>query len=415
MEADDDLVLLALTQQLYNKKLTLSDNEITDAAIALGDSIKSDGTKFVRMPIGLPGQVPTVDEAGLDWIWADLPEVEGGGGGDGGIPDDDSVSTIKIQNNAVTSDKIVNNAVITAKIPDLAISTAKIANLAVSVGKLAGSITGSKLTNGTITSTQIASGTVTNANLAGSIADSKLLAIADLNKLPNTIRYDLSKVKYGAHTQTTADGGEGIWNGFLTSTGTFTSHVTTTTNFRARWTTAGSTNAQAGLRTNGPYAKPAHSDGVVNGTLLQGRLQWESVQDNLFWFVGMVGGTPAFPTPGSDIATWMNGLAGIGIWVDKPTSDNIQVYRNDGTSTGTAANLSGTPLWSGGGQHGFSITFNPATPSFTVWWDDVANTYTTDIPGDNQQMGMLLYAETKNTDTKAIETPWLQTILEPRS
>jgi len=77
-------------------------------------------------------------------------------GGTVGIPADDSVSTIKIQNLAVTTAKIANGAVTTGKIANNAITTNLIAD---------GSITSDKIANGTVIAADILDGTITKAKL----------------------------------------------------------------------------------------------------------------------------------------------------------------------------------------------------------------------------------------------------------
>jgi hypothetical protein len=59
------------------------------------------------------------------------------GGGGGGTPDDNSVSTIKIQNNAVTAAKIATDTITGNEIANNAIGTGEIANSAVTLAKMA--------------------------------------------------------------------------------------------------------------------------------------------------------------------------------------------------------------------------------------------------------------------------------------
>ena len=408
MEADDDLVLLALIQEIYNKKISLSENDITDAAITLGDMIKSDGTKFVRFPVGLPGQIPTVNEAGLDWVWADPVASEGGGGGEfSGVPDDDSVSTIKIQDGAVTNAKLAGS-IAGSQLLDATISTAKIADLAVTVGKLAGSITGSKLTNGTITSTQLADSAVTNAKLAGLISNDKLLQITDTTKLPTGIRYDWASVKPGAYTLTTSNGGEGIWNGVITSTGSYSNHSTTSTQYRARFATAATTNAQAGIRTTIPFTKPQHLQELT------GKIFIDTTMAAFRFFVGLTSLTTAFPTPGQTIGTWMTGASGIGLLSDLPENPNWRHIENNGSGAATGGDISPAHSLAAGGNHTFKITHDETDPSFNIIFNGSSNVITVDIPPVNTAMGMLCYIETEENVAKEFELSYLHTVCDAR-
>ena len=77
-------------------------------------------------------------------------------GGGAVIPDDNSVSTVKIQDLAVTTAKIAAANVTTAKIANLAVTTALIADANVTLAKLAtNSVDATKITAGSITNTQI--------------------------------------------------------------------------------------------------------------------------------------------------------------------------------------------------------------------------------------------------------------------
>jgi hypothetical protein len=77
-------------------------------------------------------------------------------GGGAVIPDDNSVSTIKIQNLAVTTAKIADANVTTAKIANLAVTTALIADGNVSLAKLSSnSVDASKIVDGSIMNAEI--------------------------------------------------------------------------------------------------------------------------------------------------------------------------------------------------------------------------------------------------------------------
>ncbi len=91
-------------------------------------------------------------------------------GGTVGVPSDNSVSTIKIQDGAVTTAKLAAAAVTTAKIANSAITTALIAD---------GSITSDKIADGTVIAADILNGTITKAKLAFNPEDDAVaLAIA---------------------------------------------------------------------------------------------------------------------------------------------------------------------------------------------------------------------------------------------
>ena len=104
-------------------------------------------------------------------------------GGGAVIPDDNSVSTVKIQNLAVT----------TAKIADANVTTAKIANLAITTGLIAdGNVTLAKLASNSVDSSKIVDGTIVNAdiNSAASIGWAKVSktgsVLADMGNVSTT-------------------------------------------------------------------------------------------------------------------------------------------------------------------------------------------------------------------------------------
>jgi hypothetical protein len=420
IDASDTFLFVDHDANIYNKTISVDDNPITATGISSGDLLKSNGTRFLKMARGLPGQVLTVKDDGLDLEWSDPSTIVTEGTpppppSGPVIPDDNSVTTAKIVDLAVTNAKIANLGVTSGKIADNAVITAKIPDLAITNVKLAGSITGSKLVSGTITGTQIASATVTNANLAGSITEDKLNPITDTGKLPTALRYDWSAVKPAALTLTTSNGAEGIWQGHIattTATG-YSNHHTTSTNYRMRWTTAASTNAQAGIRTDFAYTKPQFSN-PTNGSALEGKIAWPAAQDNFHFFIGLTSNVAGFPTAGQKISTWGNAISLFGVWIDSPAGTNVRIHTNDGVSTTPGADVSATTTVASGGNHTFKITYDETTPSWTINWNGTDNIFTTDIIPVNTSLGMLAYIETQNATAKEFEIAWMQAMVEPR-
>jgi hypothetical protein len=60
---------------LTNKTINASDNTITDTSTSLGDLLKSNGTKFIRMPRGTAGQMLRTNAAATDVEWSVYREV----------------------------------------------------------------------------------------------------------------------------------------------------------------------------------------------------------------------------------------------------------------------------------------------------------------------------------------------------
>lgn len=59
------------TASLTNKTINLTNNTVTDTSIALGDLVKSNGTKFVRFDKGSPGYLLSTNPTGTDLLWID--------------------------------------------------------------------------------------------------------------------------------------------------------------------------------------------------------------------------------------------------------------------------------------------------------------------------------------------------------
>ena len=102
----------------------------------------------------------------------------------GGLPND-SITTVKIKDNAVTgaklapdsvtSSQIINNSVTSAKIGDGTVTTEKIANSAVTNAKLASNaVVTADFANGAVTNAKIANSAVTPAKMALTVSDTSL-------------------------------------------------------------------------------------------------------------------------------------------------------------------------------------------------------------------------------------------------
>ena len=110
-----------------------------------------------------------------------------------GTPNDNTVSTAKIQNLGVTTAKIAANAVTTAKITDANITTAKLA---------ANAVTAAKIADGTITSTQLAANTVGT----GRIADAAVTGAKIADDTIAEVKLDISNTPTNGHFLQYKDG-----------------------------------------------------------------------------------------------------------------------------------------------------------------------------------------------------------------
>jgi len=151
---------LALSNSILNADIN------TSAAIAWS-KISKVGSKLEDMAdVNITGRG---DQMLIKWDTATSKYVfyTPAAGGGAVIPDDNSVSTIKIQDLAVTTAKIAAANVTTAKIANLAVTTALIAD---------GNVTLAKLASNSVDSSKIVDGSILNAdvNTAAAIAWTKI-------------------------------------------------------------------------------------------------------------------------------------------------------------------------------------------------------------------------------------------------
>jgi hypothetical protein len=270
------------------------------------------------------------------------------------------------------------------------------------------SITSSMITDGTIVGGDIATNTIQN---------DRLQEITDKGKLQSQIQYDWSHNKKGWHNLTSSTGAGGIWDGHIVSTGTYTNHSSTSTNWRGRWATAASTNAQAGFRTDIHFIKGNHSN-PTRGYALDIEIFIE-IQTQFRAFFGLTGGhTGGFPTGGQSIGTWSNNMQLIGVWIDEGATQgatNWRKHSNDASGASPGSDISpATPSDVGTGRR-FIITYDEGTPSWNIIFEGTNNIISSDIPvGSSGALGLLCYIETKDNVTKSFDLHWCQTSPEPR-
>lgn len=88
LSVNDTLVAISSIQTLSNKTINLTNNTLTDTGTALGDLLKSDGTRFVRLARGATDQF--LKSTGTDVVWTDLTGAEYGLKLDDLLPPDDN-------------------------------------------------------------------------------------------------------------------------------------------------------------------------------------------------------------------------------------------------------------------------------------------------------------------------------------
>lgn len=286
-----------------------------------------------------------------------------------------------------------------------------------------GGITTSQLSaSAGILKTQLAALGLVNADIAAGagITDGKLAQITDFAKLPSDVEYSWNAIKHGSHTLVGATTAEGIWNGHIVSTGTFTNNSSTSTNWRGKWETAATTNAQAGIRTDILWAKPnfvnpAGGYALDFDVMLGAQIQFRA-------FIGLTGGmTGAFPTGGQAIGTWGTGVPLVGLWLDEGAvagATNFRKHTNDGTTGSPGSDMAGPIASNVNTGIRFKIIYDEVTPAWNLKQEDsIDNIVTADIPtGSNsaQSMGLLCYIETKENVAKNFELHFIETAIERR-
>lgn len=73
LTANDQYTFDNFGTTLTNKTQVLTNNTLTDTSAALGDLIKHNGTKFLRLPKGTANQILAVNSAGTDVVWTAPP------------------------------------------------------------------------------------------------------------------------------------------------------------------------------------------------------------------------------------------------------------------------------------------------------------------------------------------------------
>ena len=210
LSSNDEIVGLLTTQTLQNKIINVNNNTIKHGTTnAIGDLLVGTGTKYDRLAMGATGgYVLSIknDLTGLEWVAA-----AGGGGGEANTASNvgsAGVGLFKLKSGVDMQFKKLNTAS-----GGLITVTDDTANSEVDL-KIAGGTDGQVLkTVGTTPTWTDAMGT------AG-------------------VMYDWTQNMFGWHNLTTATGAGGMWDGLITSAGTFEWRFGTTVGGRGVWATA---------------------------------------------------------------------------------------------------------------------------------------------------------------------------------
>ena len=176
-------------------------------------------------------------------------------------------------------------------------------------------------------------------------------------------------MKYGEYTLTTPDGGDGIWNGFLTPVGTHTTVVSSDSGIRGRFTTGTSSGNQGGIRVNGAFTRGN------NNPKLYFKINYNLTPSSTL-FVGFTSQIGAFPTG----TGFLNSQSGFGFFFNSADT-NVRAGMNDGGVSMISADILPTTTIASIGTHSFIISVNETTGAWTLNFDGTNNTYTTDVPG----------------------------------
>lgn len=345
LTSNDEFVMLLASQTMQNKIQNLTNNTLTDTAATTGGIPKHNGTKYVNIARGSAGQVPTVNAGGTDWTWADPTALN---------------------------------------VADNAVSTAKIANGAVTNAKLASAtITGDKIVNDGITESKISQIT-DKAKL-----NSQIVYYDDEAARPTFVKSQKNE-KWAEYSITTPTGADGLFNGFLGSTGTHARVISTTSGIRAEWTTGAVTGNQAGIRTTGAITR------ANNNPRLSFKINYSTT--NVTAFVGFTSSTSGFDNSTNPLQD----KHGIGFRMSSAET-NIRFMSNDGTGPSTHSDLSPNTAVAAGGTHTFELYTNDAGVTWHLELDGTDNTRSTELPGTGTDLAAAAWVETREAAAKNMD------------
>lgn len=202
--------------------------------------------------------------------------------------------------------------------------------------------------------------------------------------------------KYGAYALTTATGGDGLWNSYLTSgIGTYSLQMSDSAGLFAKFTTGAVSGNQSGVRTNSTATRR-----IRNGTL---RCKFAINQTTLLkFFIGFYTGSFIAGT------TPLANIHGFGLWGETGASANYRIVHNAGDATQTSEDLT-TPVAISTQARTLEIKANDSIPNYVITFDGSnTKTITTDIPASGQGMTMNAYIETLTAAARDFDIYWLE-------
>lgn len=391
-----------------------------------------------------------------------------GGGGGGGTPDDNSVTTIKIVNNAVTlakmadssvgTSELVNDSVTNDKMADNSIGTLELIDDSVTQDKLADDSVGTdQIIDDAVTTDKILDDAVTNDKLADDAVDTAQIAdnaVTNVNLADNAVNTAeiadnaVTNAKMADNSVNTTE----IVNGAVTNdkiaTGTITADKLAFSisagglpdvgdNFECYWT--------PGHHINWPDSKLVNyvdAEGSVTVTDIRSGTdtiyarQWTNTQDNIG--IGLISESAFIPrsqNPFVDMyfhvsvgvnvhryhfgfvstisqgdntydrnSAMMNSQSGVVLSKDGSSQTTWRFRRNDGGATFTD---SATTYAMTSGWHRVRITFGAA--NVTCQLDNAtAEVFTTELPAATTLLGIVAIIGRDNTSSDVLRIPYVK-------
>lgn len=415
LTANDEIAMLMHASEFQNKTINVNLNTLRNTSNSIGQLLVGDGTKYLPLNMGASaGHVLTINAGvnGLEWA---APVAGGGGTNDEVVVREAGVqigSAARKLNFTIASDftitEDVANDEIEIKIADNAITDALTStHTTTKVTTTSKSLLNSNIIykdqandfgafHQDIGEVSTPSNPTANKLRIYMEGADESLRVRDSNgrvsNLTAGYQHRFSHKKYGSYNLITSSSGEGLFNGYLNTTGTHSRVMANTSGIRARWTTGSTSGNQAGIRTTDAITR------ATNDPRLVFRTEYNTAT-NIFLFVGFTSLLGSFPSGNNPLNT----ANGIGLWLDSAGFANYRVGHNNGAG-GTAHEdlLPTTPITSTS-THSFEIYTDNDGTSWHVILDGTDNLVSTELPTTSADLAAVAYVETTTAAARDID------------
>jgi hypothetical protein len=227
----------------------------------------------------------------------------------------------------------------------------------------------------------------------------RLVGSTELPDIEHVVN-DWTQYKYGAYTLTTANGGDGVFNNYLTSIGIHSIPVGTNSGIESRFTTAGASGDQGGIRTNGVITRADNNPRLTFSTQ-------PISTSTMVVSIGFVSTLGAFPT-GTDP---LNALHGVGFRCSSAET-NCRFMYNDGVGPTNHDDYSPTTTTTSQTNQFFELYTDDRGVTWHLVVNGVDNVKSSQLPGTTTSLAMVAYCEATSAAARAFDINHLQIRME---